>query len=118
MTVMRAGKGPRMVAEDSSREVWLRHARSHLRNADPVLARLIDDRPDFDPQAWLDNPFGLPPTMDLFGALLLQITGQQLSIPATAGPWPASRRCSAAICPRPPNCWAPIPPSCARPGYR
>jgi DNA-3-methyladenine glycosylase II len=72
-----------MKTEDSGRQVWLRHARSHLRNADPVLAGLIDDRPDFDPQAWLDNPFGLPPTMDLFGALLLQITGQQLSIPAT-----------------------------------
>ena len=28
-------------------------ARSHLRNADPVLARLIDDRPDFDPRAWM-----------------------------------------------------------------
>ena len=72
-----------MKTEDSGRQVWLRHARSHLRNADPVLAGLIDDRPDFDPQAWLDNPFGLPPTMDLFGALLLQITGQQLSVPAT-----------------------------------
>jgi hypothetical protein len=26
---------------------WLQQARSHLRAADPVLARLIDDRPDF-----------------------------------------------------------------------
>jgi|RhiMetdeSRZDD1v2_1073273.scaffolds.fasta_scaffold27764_2 hypothetical protein len=33
-----------MVTEDSSREMWLRQARSYLRNADPVLARLIDDR--------------------------------------------------------------------------
>jgi hypothetical protein len=32
---------------------WLRQARSYLRHADPVLARLIDDRPDFDPRAWL-----------------------------------------------------------------
>jgi len=78
-----AGKGARMETEDSSRAVGLQQARSYLRNADPVLARLIDDRPDFDPWAWRDNPFGLPPTMDLFGALLLQITGQQLSVPAT-----------------------------------
>jgi hypothetical protein len=32
---------------------WLQQARSHLRAADPVLARLIDDRPDFDPRAWM-----------------------------------------------------------------
>jgi hypothetical protein len=69
---------------DSSREVRLRQARSYLRNADPVLAQLIDDRPDFDlAEARLDNPFGLMLPTDLFGALLFQITGQQLSIPAT-----------------------------------
>src|SRR5712675_1000248 len=79
LTVEHAGKGPRMKTGDSGREVWLRHARSHLRNADPVLARLIDDRPDFDPQAWLAQ---LPP-MDLYGALLFQVTGQQLSVAAT-----------------------------------
>jgi DNA-3-methyladenine glycosylase II len=56
-----------------------REARSYLRHADPVLARLIDDRPDFDPRAWLAQ---LPP-MDLYGALLFQVTGQQLSVPAT-----------------------------------
>jgi DNA-3-methyladenine glycosylase II len=44
-----------------------------------VLTRLIDDRPDFDPRAWLDQ---LPP-MNLYGALLFQVTGQQLSVPAT-----------------------------------
>ena len=58
---------------------WLQQARAHLRDADPVLARLIDDRPDFDPRAWMAQ---LPP-MDLFGALLFQVTGQQLSVPAT-----------------------------------
>jgi DNA-3-methyladenine glycosylase II len=58
---------------------WLEQARSHLREADPVLARLIDGRPDFDPRAWMAQ---LPP-MDLFGALLFQVTGQQLSVPAT-----------------------------------
>jgi DNA-3-methyladenine glycosylase II len=64
---------------DSSRPAWLQLARSYLRNADPVLAQLIDDRPDFDPRAWLTQ---LPP-MDLYGALLFQVTGQQLSVPAT-----------------------------------
>jgi DNA-3-methyladenine glycosylase II len=54
-------------------------ARAHLRAADPVLARIIDERPDFDPRAWLSE---LPP-MDLFGALLFQVTGQQLSVAAT-----------------------------------
>jgi DNA-3-methyladenine glycosylase II len=63
----------------ASRVEWLRQARSYLRAADPVLARLIDDRPDFDPRAWMTQ---LPP-MDLFGALLFQVTGQQLSVPAT-----------------------------------
>ena len=67
------------MSEDSSRAVWLQQARSYLRNADPVLARLIDDRPAFDPRAWLTQ---LPP-MDLYGALLFQVTGQQLSVPAT-----------------------------------
>jgi DNA-3-methyladenine glycosylase II len=67
------------VSENSSRAAWLRQARSYLRHADPVLARLIDDRPDFDPRAWLAQ---LPP-MDLYGALLFQVTGQQLSVPAT-----------------------------------
>ena len=63
----------------ASRAQWLRQARSHLRGADPVLARLIEDRPDFDPRAWLTQ---LPP-MDLYGALLFQVVGQQLSVPAT-----------------------------------
>jgi DNA-3-methyladenine glycosylase II len=67
------------VTEDSSRAEWLARARSYLRRADPVLARLIDDRPDFDPRAWLTQ---LPP-MDLFGALIFQVTGQQLSVAAT-----------------------------------
>ena len=79
MTGVPAGEGAYLVSEDSSRVGWLRQARSYLRHADPVLARLIDDRPDFDPRAWLDQ---LPP-MDLYGALLFQVTGQQLSVPAT-----------------------------------
>ncbi len=54
-------------------------ALDHLREADPVLAGLIDARPDFEPRAWLAE---LPP-MDLFGALMFQVVGQQLSVRAT-----------------------------------
>ena len=67
------------MTDDSGRAAWLSGARSYLHDADPVLARLIDDRPDFDPRAWISQ---LPP-MDLFGALLFQVTGQQLSVAAT-----------------------------------
>ena len=67
------------MTEDSTRAAWLQQARSYLRDADPVLARLIDDRPDFDPRAWITQ---LPP-MDLYGALLFQVAGQQLSVAAT-----------------------------------
>lgn len=50
-----------------------------LRKADPVMARLIDARPDFRPWVWKDE---LPP-LDAFGALVFQIIGQQLSVSAT-----------------------------------
>lgn len=56
-----------------------RRAREFLRNADPVLARLIDERPDFRPRAWMDE---LPP-LDAFGTLIFQVAGQQLSVRAT-----------------------------------
>ena len=58
---------------------WLDRARASLRAAEPVLASLIDRRPDFDPRGWLAD---LPP-MDLFRALIFQVTGQQLSVQAT-----------------------------------
>jgi DNA-3-methyladenine glycosylase II len=73
----REGSGP--VTDESGHAAWLEQARSYLHNADPVLAALIDDRPDFDPRAWIAE---LPP-MDLYGALLFQVAGQQLSVPAT-----------------------------------
>ena len=79
MTGVPAMEGASSVSEDSSRAAWLAQARAYLRRADPVLARLIASRPDFDPRAWLAQ---LPP-MDLYGALLFQVTGQQLSVPAT-----------------------------------
>jgi DNA-3-methyladenine glycosylase II len=76
---MRIRTRGKSMTEDHSRAAWLRQARSHLRDADPVLARCIDARPDFDPRAWLAQL----PAMDLFGALLFQVTGQQLSVPST-----------------------------------
>jgi len=54
-------------------------AKEFLRNADPVMARLIDAHPDFRPRAWLDE---LPP-LDGFGTLVFQVLGQQLSVAAT-----------------------------------
>ena len=56
-----------------------RKAREFLRKADPVLARLIDARPDFRPRAWLDE---LPP-LDAYGTLVFQVAGQQLSVAST-----------------------------------
>jgi len=67
------------MTEISARAGQLEPQRSRLHQADPVLARLIDARPDFDPRAWLAE---LPP-LDLFGALIFQVTGQQLSVAAT-----------------------------------
>ncbi len=54
-------------------------ARAFLRQADPVLARLIDARADFRPRAWMDD---LPP-LDAFGTLIFQVAGQQLSVAST-----------------------------------
>jgi DNA-3-methyladenine glycosylase II len=54
-------------------------AQEFLRKADPVLARLIDARPDFRPRAWTDE---LPP-FDAFGTLIFQVAGQQLSVAST-----------------------------------
>jgi DNA-3-methyladenine glycosylase II len=53
--------------------------RDFLRQADPVLARLIDARPDFRPRAWMDE---LPP-LDAFGTLIFEVAGQQLSVSST-----------------------------------
>ncbi len=54
-------------------------ATEFLRAADPVMAGLIDARPDFRPRAWMDE---LPP-LDAFGTLIFQVAGQQLSVAAT-----------------------------------
>jgi DNA-3-methyladenine glycosylase II len=73
-----AGRQRRVTAE-SERRARLRRAQKQLRRVDPVIGRLIDRQPDYDPRAWLDDL----PSMDLFGSLLFQITGQQLSVTAT-----------------------------------
>jgi DNA-3-methyladenine glycosylase II len=62
-----------------SRAVADSRARAFLREADPVLGRIIDAHPDFRPRAWLDE---LPP-LDAFGTLVFQVVGQQISVPAT-----------------------------------
>ena len=74
---MTTARVPRSKTE--SRQTQLRRAQEQLRKADPVIGRFIERRPDFDPYAWLNE---LPP-MDLFGSLLFQIAGQQLSVAAT-----------------------------------
>lgn len=73
-----AGPQHRTSTEPESR-ASLDQARAYLRTADPVLARLIDARPTLDPLGWLAEL----PVMDLFGALLFQVAGQQLSVAAT-----------------------------------
>jgi DNA-3-methyladenine glycosylase II len=73
-----ADPSPRTTVEPR-RGASLDRVRSHLRQADPVLARLIDARPNFDPQGWMAEL----PAMDLFGTLLFQVVGQQLSVAAT-----------------------------------
>jgi DNA-3-methyladenine glycosylase II len=62
----------------SARAQEIRTGLSWLHAVDPVLAGLIDDRPDFDPDAWVRAL----PAMDLFGALVFQIIGQQISATA------------------------------------
>ena len=56
-----------------------RKARRFLREADPVLAGVIDAHPGFRPRAWMDE---LPP-LDAFATLIFQVVGQQLSVAAT-----------------------------------
>mgnify|MGYP001178330769 CR=1 FL=1 len=54
-------------------------AQAFLRQADPVLGRIIDAHPGFRPRAWMDE---LPP-LDAFGKLVFQVAGQQLSVSST-----------------------------------
>lgn len=54
-------------------------AREFLRQADPVLARIIDAHPDFRPRSWTREL----PALDAFSTLIFQVIGQQLSVRAT-----------------------------------
>ena len=71
------------MSEDSGRAEWLLQARSYMRG-ETGAGPADDERPDFDPQEWRAEL----PAMDLYGALLFQVTGQQLSVRATRGPGP------------------------------
>jgi DNA-3-methyladenine glycosylase II len=75
-------------------------ARHFLGPADPVLARLIDARPDFRPRAWMDE---LPP-LDAFGMLIFEVAGQQLSVRSTRAIISRSQQQFGATCRRRPNC--------------
>src|ERR1700749_1598084 len=54
-------------------------AREFLRNADPILARVIDAHPGFRPRAWT----GELPALEAVGTLTFQVAGRQLSVRAT-----------------------------------
>lgn len=57
--------------------IWvLDMARAELRGKDPVLARLIDAKPDLDYHGWQATL----PVHSLLEALLYQIAGQQISV--------------------------------------
>jgi len=60
----------------TARAQEIRTGLAWLRAADPVLAQVIHDHPDFDPDVWVQRL----PAMDLFGALVFQIIGQQISV--------------------------------------
>jgi DNA-3-methyladenine glycosylase II len=60
----------------SQRAQQIRTGLAQLHAADPVLAQVIDDHPGFDPDAWVQRL----PAMDLFGALVFQVIGQQISV--------------------------------------
>ena len=62
----------------TARAQEIRTGLAWLHAADPVLARVIDARPDFDPDAWVRRL----PAMGLFGALIFQVIGQQISVAA------------------------------------
>ena len=61
-----------------SKDRWTT-GRALLRAADPRMAKLVDAKPGLDPDLLFD---GLP--SDLWGALVLQVIGQQLSLAAAA----------------------------------
>lgn len=65
-------------AVSASRAREIRDGFTHLHAVDPVLAALIDKRPEYDADAWRREL----PEMDLFGCLVFQVIGQQISVTA------------------------------------
>jgi 3-methyladenine DNA glycosylase/8-oxoguanine DNA glycosylase len=51
-------------------------ARTHLLRVDPVLGRLIDEHPDFDPCRWVEQL----PKLHAFEGILFRGVGQQQSV--------------------------------------
>ncbi|WP_168733494.1 hypothetical protein [Deinococcus sp. Arct2-2] len=82
----------------ASRAGEVRRGFAHLHAVDPVLAALIDKRPDYDADAWRSEL----PSMDLFGCLLAQIIGQQISLKAARA---ILERLSAQFGGRVPSAW-------------
>jgi 3-methyladenine DNA glycosylase/8-oxoguanine DNA glycosylase len=67
----------------ASRAARLRQARSSLPDADSVLAWLIDERPDFDPRAWmaqLTTISGIGP-WTVQGALIIALGREDIVLP-------------------------------------
>jgi DNA-3-methyladenine glycosylase II len=60
----------------TARAQEIRSGLAFLRTADPVLAQVIDDHPDFDPDVFARRL----PALDVFGALVFQVIGQQISV--------------------------------------
>jgi DNA-3-methyladenine glycosylase II len=81
----------------SSRPPDFDAALTHLRRADSVLARVIDENPEFDPGAWSQRW----PPLDLFGALVLQVIGQQISVIAASAIFMRLLECFGGSPPRP-----------------
>jgi ATP dependent DNA ligase C terminal region len=73
-----AGRGPGHAGGLAGVDRWAA-GREVLRASDPRMAALVDADPELDPEAWMDR---VP--SDLWGSLVLQVIGQQLSLAAAA----------------------------------
>jgi len=69
---------------DDTRKAYLAAARAALRASDPIMLRLIDAWPDLDPHGWQRAWRQELPATGLFGSLLRQIVGQQISVGAAS----------------------------------
>jgi len=69
---------------DGRGKAYLKEARAALRASDPVMRQLIDAQPDLDPHGWQRTWRQELPAAGLFGSLLRQIVGQQISVGAAS----------------------------------